>query len=195
MLSIVSSRHQMAFINDSTIVITEYQSHCLRSFDYPDGGWKTFAGSCGESGSLHTGGRLAVRLNLPYGVAYDNDNTVYFTLERDQKIISIKLDVSSCEVFYAFTTTAGLHYIKHSIPGNYLFVSTSDGYEVVDVDNTALLQKQLKSSTVGFNYVSGVVQIEDQVWAISDTKNSRFTLTKNVIHKILAYHIMWIANR
>ena len=164
----------MAFINDSTIVLTEYQSHCLKSFGYPDGGWKTFAGSCGESGSLHTGGKLDVRLSLPYGVTYDNDNTVYFTLEREQKIISIKLDVSLCEVFYTFATTEHLHYIQHSIPGSYLFVSMRDGYEVVDVDNATPRQKKLKSLTVDFNYVSGVGQIEDEVWAVSDTKNSRF---------------------
>lgn len=146
----------MVFLNDSHLLMTWYDEHCLQTVRFPDMSNSTYAGLCGTSGAEYNKPRLDLRLGTVVGVTYDDVDTVYTSLYSYKRIISIDMNTeigiwlcgsTNLPQYLAFdkysgdvyvSMQGGLGIIKADDPTQHLEVSIGAGESIGNLSDTKI---------------------------------------------------------
>ena len=177
----VCCRHQMIFLNTTTALIPNYRRHCIEIWDRVANTLLPYCGKCGQGGKVFSGNcEEEVMLRSPYGIAYDEKETVFTSLERDNVILAINV---SNLMAMEFTSTSRRPRRLHFYPNlGDLVIALDHGLGVIDTrSNTKMVLVQgaqmnkaegwsgplLESSDI--RRISGLIRLDEFTWIMADS--------------------------
>lgn len=167
----------MTHINDSTIMATSKDNHCIEEMSLSAQNVQTYAGQCGESGSIYSGFRLLLRLTSPYGVTFDGTSTLYISLNSIRTLMLINLNDGAGEL--VCQTSSKIRIIRFDVISGDVFASYDDGFGQISPSSKS--EQMLFRGTsgigslenTGLKYGGGLEQMQAGVRVVADHQNNR----------------------
>ena len=173
----------MVFIDDESLLITSTMGYCLERFYMPMLAVSVYAGQCGTNGALYNVRRQDMLMTSASGIAFNGNDTIYFSLQNEPTIIQINTETSVGRLLYQ--TNAILRYFSYSAADKSVYFTSSDGFgRVRDFESTPVIEWIIDAQGfLGSNLTStdiptsgDLVQLNDNQWLIADSPGYRYCL-------------------
>ena len=173
----------MVFIDDESLLITSAMGYCLEKFYMPMLAVSVYAGKCETQGALYNVPRQDMRITRASGIAFNGNDTIYFSLQNEPTIIQINTETSVGRLLYQ--TNAILRYFSYSAADKSVYFTSSDGFgRVRDFESTPVIEWIIDAQGfLGSNLTStdiptsgDLVQLNDNQWLIADSPGYRYCL-------------------
>lgn len=168
----------MVYVDDSTLLITKYNSYCMETLSFPDSSVTTYLGFCSESGNSYVGHRLTIRVGTVFGVAYDGTDNVFYTIYGMKKILAISVMTNQSSIFMDLDKSP--RNLMFDLNSQTLQLTTAKGFARIFIGNASLQAWGRQGSYVGtlettqFDSPRDLAQISETNWVICDERNDRF---------------------
>ena len=142
-----------------------------------------YAGKCETQGALYNVPRQDMRITRASGIAFNGNDTIYFSLQNEPTIIQINTETSVGRLLYQ--TNAILRYFSYSAADKSVYFTSSDGFgRVRDFESTPVIEWIIDAQGfLGSNLTStdiptsgDLVQLNDNQWLIADSPGYRYCL-------------------
>lgn len=164
----------MVFLNDTWLVVTNHYGHCLEEIHFPNVELDVYAGQCGHSGIQYRAARLDMRIDHPFGLAFDGKNTIYFSLSNEWYILAITLSTGIGTEFCE-TVEQPRYMLYDKFSGN-IMVSLRRGLGQLNPENSpkTLVEMVGGGGSIGtldnlwLDTADGLTQLDNETWIIAD---------------------------
>lgn len=123
----------MVFVNDTSLMMAAFYGHCLQEMQFPSLSVTTYAGLCGDSKQNYNDSRLLMRFDNPYGITFDTNRLIYFTLKNDNVVLVID---TVTELGYQLCSTAvSPRYLLYEPATGNIWITMDGGLAVIEPGN------------------------------------------------------------